>query len=304
MALSSLLHRLNCKEYKNWMKAGYCLQILQSCLQGHIEAEMRSFHRRLLDSLSSQSGAPRSRCHCRARGKQFQPDCPVCREWKTHILEHHNNRNGEVHWANSNPSLWPTHYWEVAKVYLPRGHTHSTGPKQCDAAALLNLINSCDHFKVSNISKVREVIKCRNDLMHSSEMKVSSSWLKDFGQKMQEFLYEFKHVPSIVNQAKQIQEVLLSDWSVEDLVIHEVDGFHTDAVGGGDVFLDGLSLNELEINLINQLFEELYYQKEEYGALSMENLDSCDKLKSFLLENKDLSSVFQKDLNKLELLMV
>lgn len=37
-------------------------------------------------------------------------------EWKNHILHHHKNRNGEIHWGNCNPSLWPIDYWELAKV--------------------------------------------------------------------------------------------------------------------------------------------------------------------------------------------
>ncbi|XP_072283222.1 uncharacterized protein CXorf38 homolog isoform X1 [Pyxicephalus adspersus] len=303
MALTSLLLRLNCAEYKNWMKAGYCLQILQSRLQGYIDVEMQRFHRQLRQNMAARQ---RHTCQCRSKGKQFQPNCAVCKEWKEHILNHHNNKNGEIHWGNCNPSLWPTHYWEVAKVYMPRGQTNSKGPRQCDAAALLNLINSCDHFKVSNITKVREVIKCRNDLMHSSDMKVSSSWLDDFGQKIQELIYEFRHVPSLVNEADQIQEVLLTDWSVDNLSVYEVDGCVAD---GGENFcirnssLDGFSLNELEIQLVSQLLEELYLQKEENGALSEEDQDSVRKMKTFLTENQDLLPVFQDDLKKLEHLL-
>ncbi|XP_077337002.1 uncharacterized protein CXorf38 homolog [Lithobates pipiens] len=305
MALPNLLLRLNCREYKNWMKAGLCLQILQSRLQGYIDSEMQRFHRQIIAGISP-TAKRRPRCQCRSQGKQFQPSCPVCMEWKDRILHHHKNRNGEIHWGNCNPSLWPIDYWEVAKVFLPRGHTKSKGPHECDAAALLNLINFCDHFQVSNVSKVREVIKCRNDLMHSSDMKVSSSWLDDFGQKMQDLISEFGHVPNFVNDP--IQEVLLSDWSVDDLSVHEVDGFNAESIGGGFVYLinsslDGVSLNELEIQLVNQLLEELYLQKEESGALSEEDLGTVCKMKTFLTENKDLLPVFQEDLVKLELLL-
>ncbi|KAM5179465.1 uncharacterized protein CXorf38 homolog isoform 1-T1 [Mantella aurantiaca] len=308
MAVPNLLLRLNCREYKNWMKAGYCLQILQSRLQGYIDSEMQRLHRQITASVSP-AARQRQKCHCRSKGKQFQPSCPVCEEWKKHILSHHKNRNAEIHWGNCNPQLWPTHYWEVAKVYLPRGHTNSKGAQQCDASALLNLINSCNHFKVSNITKVREVIKCRNDLMHSSDMKVSSSWLDDFGQKMQELISEFRHVPNLVNETDQIQKVLLSDWSVEDLSKVEVDGFGGESYEGENVFLrnsslDGLSLNELEIQLVNQLLEELYLQTEENGALSEEDQDAVSKMKTFLTENIDLLPVFQEDLKKLEHLLI
>lgn len=300
MAQTNLLLRLNCKEYKNWIKAGYCLQILQNRLQGYIGSEMKTFHRHLTANITQ-----RQRCQCKARGKQFQPNCHVCMKLKELILLHHNNSNGEIHWGNSDPSLWPTHYWEVAKVYLPRGHTNSKGPQNCDAAALLNLINSCDHFNVSNISKVREVIKCRNDLMHSSQMKISTSWLGNFGQKIQELISELGHVPNLANESDQIKQVLSSDWSVNDFSVHEVDGFHAEPGGDETLYLgasslDGLSLNELEIQLINQLLEEIYLQKEENGALSEEGELTVIKMKTFLTENKDLLFAFQEDLEKLE----
>jgi hypothetical protein len=48
MVLSELAVRLNCAEYKNWVKAGHCLLLLCRCLQGFIGREVLSFHRGLL----------------------------------------------------------------------------------------------------------------------------------------------------------------------------------------------------------------------------------------------------------------
>ncbi|KAG8589810.1 hypothetical protein GDO81_006532 [Engystomops pustulosus] len=92
------------------------------------------------------------------QGTQFEPGCSVCAQWKELILSHHNNRNGEIYWGNSDPSMWPTHYWEVAKVYMPRGQTQYKRPKQSDATALLNLLNNCNYFNIQNTSRVREVL--------------------------------------------------------------------------------------------------------------------------------------------------
>ncbi|XP_075052512.1 uncharacterized protein CXorf38 homolog [Mixophyes fleayi] len=309
MALAGFMRRLNSREYKNWIKAGQCLTMLQSRMQGFINSEMQSFHRQLASKMTA-TPRQRKRCQCRAKGKQFQPNCPICAEWKENILAHHNNRNGEIHWGNCDPSLWPTHYWEVAKVYLPRGHAQSKGPQQCDAAAFLNLINTCDRFKVSNISRIREVIKCRNDLMHNSDMKVSSSWLADFGQKMHELISEFTHVPGLEQEGYKMQEVLLSDWSVEDVGLYEVDGHVKPAydpsivvkMKGSVVDTPNLSLCEVEIQLIQQLLQELYLQIEEQGTLSKEDQDNISKVKDFLSEYEDLQSVFQEDLERLDLL--
>ncbi|PIO05049.1 hypothetical protein AB205_0077670 [Aquarana catesbeiana] len=70
-------------------------------------------------------------------------------------------------------------------------------------------------------------------------------------------------------------KVLSSEWSIDNVSVHEADGFNAESFGGEFVYLrnsllDGISLNELEIQLVSQLLEELYLQKEESGALSEE----------------------------------
>ncbi|TKC48531.1 hypothetical protein EI555_009027 [Monodon monoceros] len=164
MVLSELAARLNCAEYKNWVKAGHCLLLLRGCLQGFVGREVLAFHRSLLAAApglgplaTCRSG---SRCSPRAR-----------------------------------------------QAFMPRGLADKTGPEECDAVALLSLINSCDHFEVDR-KKVTEVIKCRNEIMHSSEMKVSSVWLRDFQIKIQNFLNEFKNIPEIVAVYSRIEQIL------------------------------------------------------------------------------------------------
>ncbi|XP_042539565.1 uncharacterized protein CXorf38 homolog isoform X3 [Dipodomys spectabilis] len=158
MVLSELSARLNCTEYKNWVKAGHCLLLLRSCLQGFVGREMLSFHR---DLLATASGLGRSTCsggsRCHPRARQFQPQCQVCAEWKQEILRHHVHRNGDVYWGNCRPGLWPLDAWEVAKAFMPRGLADKRGPEECDAVALLSLINSCDHFVVDR-KKVTELL--------------------------------------------------------------------------------------------------------------------------------------------------
>ncbi|XP_063813409.1 uncharacterized protein CXorf38 homolog [Pseudophryne corroboree] len=306
MALAGLMRRLNNNEYKNWMKAGQCLCMLQDRLLKFIVSETQKFHREMVGSVSAPARQRNNRCKCRAKWKQFQPNCPVCAEWKEIILSHHKNRDGDIHWGNCHPSLWPTHYWEVAKVYLPRGHLDKA-PNECDAAAFLNLLNTCDHFKVSDISRVREMIKCRNDLMHNSAMKVSSSWLADFGHKMHEFVSEFKHIPGLAQEGQTMQEVLMSDWNVEDIGLYEVDGQYASCEIGEEVTQLAKYMGTLrfpadivEINLIRQLLQELYLQIEEHSTLSNEDQDNFRKVKDFLAENYDLQCIFEEDIQKLE----
>lgn len=72
MVLSELAIRLNCTEYKNWVKAGHCLLLLRSCLQGFVGQEVLSFHRSLL--AATPSLGPRATCRggsrCSPRARQ------------------------------------------------------------------------------------------------------------------------------------------------------------------------------------------------------------------------------------------
>ncbi|XP_008841159.1 uncharacterized protein CXorf38 homolog isoform X1 [Nannospalax galili] len=297
MALIELAARLNCAEYKNWVKAGYCLLLLRSCLQGFIRREMLSFHRGLL--AAAPGLGPRATCHggsrCSPRARQFQPQCQLCAQWKREILRHHGNRNGDVHWGNCRPGLWPVDAWEVAKAFMPRGLADKRGPEECDAVALLSLINSCDHFVVDR-KKVTEVIKCRNEIMHSSEMKVSSKWLRDFQMKIQNFLSEFKNIPEIVAVYSRIEQLLTSDWAVHIPEEDKPDGRECE-IGS---YLSASQINEIEIELLKEKLQEMYLQAAAEEVLPGEISDHLDKVKEFLKSNEDLQNGLTEDMQKLD----
>uniref|UniRef100_A0A8C3S8P5 Chromosome X open reading frame 38 n=1 Tax=Chelydra serpentina TaxID=8475 RepID=A0A8C3S8P5_CHESE len=262
MALAELAARLNCAEYKNWVKAGHCLVLLRDALQRFAGEQLRAFHRQLLARSPARLAPPGRLCRsrCLPRGRQFQSSCSLCTEWKKEILKHHTNRNGEVHWGNCKPWLWPSNSWELAKAYMPRGLMDISGPDKCDAAALLNLFNFCDHFSGIDQKKVREVIKCRNELMHSSEMKVSSLWLEEFGKKIQNLIKELQNVPEVMTASTRIEKLLSSDWAVyipgeED----QPDGLE----GETEVCMSGSQISEIEMELIKERLKEIYLLVEE-----------------------------------------
>lgn len=210
-------------------------------------------------------------------------------------MRHHINRNGDVHWGNCRPGLWPVDPWEVAKAFMPRGLADKRGPEECDAVALLSLINSCDHFVVDR-KKVTEVIKCRNEIMHSSEMKVSSTWLRDFQIKIQNFLNEFKNIPEIVAVYSRIEQLLTSDWAVHIPEEDERDGceFETES------YLSVSQIHEIEIELLKEKLQEMYLQAAEEEVLSEEISNQLDVVKGFLQSNTGLRNGLTEDLEKLD----
>ncbi|KAM9039572.1 uncharacterized protein CXorf38 homolog isoform X1 [Sarcophilus harrisii] len=297
MVLSELALRLNCTSYKNWVKAGHCLLLLRGCLQGFIRAELDAFHQRIL------SGAPalgrRASCsgsvRCTPRARQFQPQCQLCTEWKKEILKHHTNRNGDIYWGNCKPERWPCDPWELAKAFMPRGLADKKGPEECDAVALLSLINSCDHFRIDR-KKVIEVIKCRNEIMHSSEMKVSSAWLEDFQKKIQSFLNEFRNIPEIAATSARVEQLLTSDWAVHIPGEDQLDG----AESKTRIYLNESEINEIEMELLREKLEESYFQAEEQAVSAEEVIRNAEAMKVFLRNNKDLRIRFEEEIQKLE----
>ncbi|XP_068921807.1 uncharacterized protein CXorf38 homolog isoform X2 [Petaurus breviceps papuanus] len=312
MVLSELALRLNCTEYKNWVKAGHCLLLLRACLQGFIRAEVDAFHQRILSGAPNLG--PRASCsggvRCTPRARQ--PQCELCAEWKKEILKHHTNRNGDIYWGNCKPECWPFDPWELAKphfpkgtglnnlqsifqAFMPRGLADKKGPEECDAVALLSLINSCDHFRIDR-KKVIEVIKCRNEIMHSSEMKVSSTWLQDFQKKIQSFLNEFRNIPEIAATSARVEQLLTSDWAVHIPGDDQLDGPESET----KIHLSESEINEIEMELLREKLQENYLQAEEQAISPEKIVKNVEAMKIFLRNNKDLRISFEEEIQKLE----
>lgn len=212
MVLSELAARLNCTEYKNWVKAGHCLLLLRSCLQGFIGREVLSFHQGLLAAV---------------------------------------------------PGLGP--------------NAICRGGSRCNPRA-------------------RQVIKCRNEIMHSSEMKVSSTWLRDFQIKIQNFLNEFKSIPEIIAVYSRIEQLLTSDWAVHIPEEDERDGCEFE-IGS---HLSVSQIHEIEMELLKEKLQEMYLQAAAEEMLPEEIANRLGVVKAFLKNNADLRNGLSEDMQKLD----
>ncbi|XP_054624607.1 uncharacterized protein CXorf38-like [Dunckerocampus dactyliophorus] len=287
--------RMNQREYTNWLKAGQCLYILKDALLPFIDEQMRAFH---ADLLRKQ---PRLRelCQnsCQPRSIELSRACRLCLEWKSEILKHHVQRDPTLNWGNCTPSSWRTDHWELAKAYMPRGQGHVTAAQQCDPSALLNLINYCDWFASVNVKTtfVRELIKCRNELMHSCNLGVTDQWMKNFKDAMKRFMQLFSHVACMAPAEEKINRMLAADLSIFATGLDAEDSpdmgaLVSDSVNNGNISPDLISL--WEADLLQERLRELRHTAEEQ-TMDTEQLKMLD---GFLQENKDLSERFSAEL--------
>ncbi|KAB5523381.1 hypothetical protein PHYPO_G00151900 [Pangasianodon hypophthalmus] len=293
MVHEDLFARLNEAGYKNWLKAGYCLLKVKDGLCGFADSEMRYFHNTVINNNFVLQRGQRCRSSCRPRGNQFESACPVCNEWKREILRHHTKPSGVINWGNCRPWLWPTEHWELAKAFMPRGLSDLSKADQCDAAALLNLFHFCDHFSFINPTLITEVIRCRNELMHSCEMQVSNEWMTRFQKSLEHLLLTLRHVPEVAAAGQQIQEMLSVDLSLHIPGVDSVDGAKMEGV-----FIE--SISQCETELLRETLRDLLNNSELEGNIIP--LEKLQNIYRFLSGHKDLEEQFRTELQRLQVL--
>lgn len=292
--------RLNDDGYKNWMKASQCLKLLQGALHPFASSRMSSFHEELLH----HHGLLRRLCEakCRARGNTLPAPCRTCHEWQTVILTHHRQGSSAiVNWGNCYPPRWRSDFWEVAKAYMPRGQTDVRVARQCDAAALLNLINFCDCFHSVDLKCVREVIRFRNELMHSSELSVSDDWMEQYWKSLKKIMQDLS--PEGAAVGRQIQQVLSVNLSICVLDDKPYIRYQGPAVSDTDspARINGHMISYWEVELLQERLQE-FLQAASDGdgdgddAAKTQAVVQLKRLQVFLQDNRDLSKRFSAEL--------
>ncbi|KAK2895644.1 uncharacterized protein CXorf38 isoform X1 [Channa argus] len=302
MVRKELVLRLNDRDYKNWLKAGRCLLILKEGLHPFINQQMKAFHRDLLN----QNDLLRKPCHtssCKPSGNKLSSTCRLCTEWQKVILRHHRQPDATVNWDNCSPPSWRTDHWELAKAYMPRGQGKVKGANQCDASALLNLINYCDCFLSVDGKLVREVIRYRNELMHSCEMRVKDEWMRHYQTTLKKFVRQFSHIPQMATAGQQIDEMLRADFSIWVSGVDQMDsvdlkGLESDSVRTGMSSAELIS--QWEAELLQERLQELLHD-DDYDAKT-QHPEQLTSLGVFLQANRDLSVKFSAELQAINAL--
>ncbi|XP_022610968.1 uncharacterized protein CXorf38 homolog [Seriola dumerili] len=307
MVREELVRRLNDREYINWLKAGRCLLILKNGLHRFISQHMKSFHADLLN----QNTVLRKQCvtSCRPRGNKLSGTCMVCAEWQRVIIKHHRQPDATMNWDNCFPPAWRTDHWEVAKAYMPRGQGKVKGADQFDASALLNLINYCDCFQSVNPKLVREVIRYRNELMHSCEMHMKDEWMRCYQITLRHFVQQFSHVPQMTTAGQEINEMLTADLSIRvpgsDRLDSAVsDEFECDSVHQWETSAD--LIGQWEAELLQERLQELLYDSDaaDDAATKTQDTEQLRRLAGFLRANGDLGERFSAELQAINSLEV
>ncbi|XP_046883922.1 uncharacterized protein CXorf38 isoform X2 [Hypomesus transpacificus] len=290
MVHHELTARLNDGGYKNWLKAGICLLHLREGLHAFTNREMRRFHENLLNR--NQSLRRPCQRSCRPKNNQLYSECVVCAEWRSEILKHHTHPAGTVNWGNCRPQLWSQDHWELAKAYMPRGQTGEKGSDKCDASALLNLLNYCDHFSYIDQERVRKVIHCRNELMHSCGMQVGDEWMRRYKACLERLLQLLTNVPEVAAANQQIHKTLTAEWSV---CVSGVD--QVDMSGEDRLEIDCMSQWEIEAGSISQWEVELLRERlQEVQFNADAQFGEMQSLREFLLANPDLGEQLSPEL--------
>ncbi|CAK6952082.1 uncharacterized protein CXorf38 homolog [Scomber scombrus] len=286
--------RLNDREYKNWLKAGRCLLILKEGLHPFVNRQMRDFHRYLLNQdVLRQTPCKTS---CRSRGNKLSQVCRACSVWQNVILRHHRQPDCTVNWDNCFPPSWRTDHWEVAKAFMPRGQVKVKGAHECDASALLNLINYCNYFHV-DVKYVKEVIRYRNELMHSCDFRVTDDWMRRYRTSLTHLVQQFSNVPEMAATEQQINDMLAVDLSISASGCDQRDSaLEFDSDSQPKISADIIS--QWEAELLQERLEELLHAAAAPADDDTETLDAeqLRTLGGFLQTNTDLAERFSSEL--------
>ncbi|KAI3375253.1 hypothetical protein L3Q82_021758 [Scortum barcoo] len=294
MVLEELAARLNDGGYKNWLKAGSCLVLLRDGLHPFISHHTTAFHADLLNQ-NSLLRKPCETSSCKPRDNKLSSPCRPCSQWQAVILRHHRQHKPTVNWDNCFPPHWRTDHWEVAKAYMPRGQGRVKGADQCDASALLNLMNCCGCFHFVHQKCVTEVIRYRNELMHSAELRVRDEWMSRYQAALINLLKQFSHIPQMQKARRQIEEMLSVDLSIYVSGVDQMDSARLEGGSVGSWETNGDLISQWEAELLQERLQELLHTAADDDT-KIQDAEQLKRLGGFLQANRDLGERFSAEL--------
>ena len=146
--------------YQNWLRAGHGLKVLKEVLEDFVTSHISLFHADILQNVKCSSAATDIskqtyplKCNIRpqeifctvhnsnSRINHCTDDCPneYCHRIAKYIAKHH--RRLKPLWTNTNPSLWISDPWEIAKCFFcSDGYIDTHSAQDTDCTGLLSII--------------------------------------------------------------------------------------------------------------------------------------------------------------------
>ncbi|XP_030219500.1 uncharacterized protein LOC115548798 isoform X1 [Gadus morhua] len=296
------IQRFEDQGYKTWIRTTMILECLKTRMGRFLENETEVFHNALNGKIKLEEKTCIGPTKCdykKVPTVKSAPNklCRLCDAWKGEILSEHKNPNPSmVYWNNTTPYLWPSHKWEVAKVYMPRGNMKHKSVDDFDISAYLTLMTFCRHFqKFVKGHLLSQVTNVRNQIMHSANFAVTAEDFQDYmgriralGEALGEKVPEFQ---SFSKDMAEIQNINFQLHFGRDPGIH-FQGPSTDKY-------DVTSILNMELKIMKDKMECLsqLYDADREDMLTSEELQ---KVKSFLDMNHDLQEKLQPQWQRLE----
>ena len=162
--MCTLEARLQNAEYRNWVKAGICCIYTKEGLEDFADVESKSFYQNVLASVPA-AGNPV--CGITIYRRSLINPCkhPYCQAFLAAVLRegldpNHGFTIRQDNLNNTDVSLWHSHPWELAKLFMNKGQKPTqTTPSDTDLSGIANFLRHCKvpRNHVTNVLLINDV---------------------------------------------------------------------------------------------------------------------------------------------------
>ena len=166
--MATLQARLDNQDYKNWVKAALCLDLVKEGLEDLADGRSKDFHRQVLQAAQLGIGHPPG---CKQSisfvGNTITISCrhQYCQQFVNAIFDleidlRKSFRFRKKKLKNCDVQLLHSEHWELAKIFMNDGQTSvQKTPRDTDLSGIINFLSHCKvaAAAISNIHIISQV---------------------------------------------------------------------------------------------------------------------------------------------------